>query len=361
MAFLKSIRLFRILGIELVLHWSFLLLFGLYFIGIALFDAGNLISTGLFIFFLFVSVFFHELSHSVVSKSRGIEVEQILLLPIGGVAFTKEMPKRAIDEFLIAIAGPLFNYIVVGAILLLAIFLPGLGKEILASPGTDFMSGSINPLVMLLYVNFMLGTFNLFVPALPMDGGRIARSLLAMGIGQYRATKAVSFLSKIIAGLMVVAGLMGGGAILMVIGVFVYFGAKQEEDVLELKRMLSKISLERLIDTSPPIDGAMPVLQARDLLIEKNVSALPVRIGQGFGEFSIEFLEGMKQEMLMMPLNEALPLHETTDLAKLNEIGVEKLLSGKRSLIIVTKEGSYLGAIRLEDIERAMKLGNSRQ
>ena len=101
-----SFKIGSILGIPVKVHATFLLLLVLIF-----FAGSSLVGTGgmqgvLFVVLVFASVVFHELSHSMVARYYGINVVDITLLPIGGVARMASPPDRPVQEILIAIAGP---------------------------------------------------------------------------------------------------------------------------------------------------------------------------------------------------------------------------------------------------------------
>src|SRR3989338_4180711 len=169
-----SIRLFRIFGISINIHVTFLLLLVLF------------LSGGIKWLVLMIGVFFfvtlHELCHALVAKRFGIQVREITLLPIGGVASMTRMHERPAHEFLISIAGPAFNIAVI-----LAFYFPMkylLGPETLFHP----LSTATWPLTAayLYWINLILAAFNL-IPAFPMDGGRVLRAALSTRIGFQKA------------------------------------------------------------------------------------------------------------------------------------------------------------------------------
>src|SRR3989338_3198540 len=192
---MNGIRLVRVFGISIEFHSTFILLIAGIALLLAIFDPNSLVPTMLLMFFLFLSVFIHELSHSIVSIMRGIKVEKIILLPIGGISVTERIPEKPLDEFLIAIAGPAFNFIAVAAIIIIVALAPNLPWPHYLFTGTEPSIEQFNeailayPLFGLFWVNFMLGLFNLVVPALPMDGGRVLRSILSWRFGFARATR----------------------------------------------------------------------------------------------------------------------------------------------------------------------------
>ncbi|MFQ3658514.1 MAG: site-2 protease family protein, partial [Anaerolineae bacterium] len=104
-----SIRLFTIRGIQLRVHLTFPLILIWAMLQFGLFTGlgweGALFGV-IVILILFGIVVLHELGHSIAAQNYGIEVEEIVLLPIGGVAMLKRIPEKPMQEFVIAIAGP---------------------------------------------------------------------------------------------------------------------------------------------------------------------------------------------------------------------------------------------------------------
>jgi Zn-dependent protease/predicted transcriptional regulator len=142
----------------------------------------------------FGSVIFHELSHSVVAMHYKIPVARITLFVFGGLASIGREPESALQEFNIAIAGPLSSYFLAGVFW-------GLGR---ALPGNEMFVALTGWLA---WINVILATFNL-VPGFPLDGGRLLRSA-AWGItGNY--TKSTRIASG--AGRVVAYGMIGFGA-----------------------------------------------------------------------------------------------------------------------------------------------------
>ncbi|HKE24567.1 MAG TPA: site-2 protease family protein [Bryobacteraceae bacterium] len=215
-----SVGTVQILGVPVRLHFTFiLLLVFLLFIGIGGKQSGAM--TALYILGLFASVLLHELGHTLAARHYGIRTTEIVMYPIGGVS-RPERPPVAREELPIALAGPLVN-------LLIACVLAGLvasqqgfvALERLMEP-TD-----ANLAERLALGNLMLFLFNL-LPAYPMDGGRILRSLLALRMPQDRATRIAASAGQWLAILMGLAGLLWGNFILMFVALFVYLGAFQE-------------------------------------------------------------------------------------------------------------------------------------
>jgi stage IV sporulation protein FB len=162
-----------------------------------------------------------------------VQVQDITLWPIGGVARIARLPTKPYQEFLITAAGPATNLVL--AFLLGALAFTWLGPDqvlrLAASPrllNRFLASQAIQPLVLLLAINnLILALFNL-IPAFPMDGGRLLRSILALVLPFRRATQLAALLGQILAVLMGLAGLLTGNFLLGLVGVFVFIAAWQE-------------------------------------------------------------------------------------------------------------------------------------
>ncbi len=208
-----SMRLGRVAGIELRVHATFALILA-YFGFVAWTRSGALadvLAAVATILLLFLCVLLHEYGHALTARRYGIGTRDITLLPIGGVAMLERMPRDPRQEIVVALAGPAVN-LVIAAVLAIALAL-GIGR-------TGGLVGT------LLAANLMLAAFNL-LPAFPMDGGRVLRALLAMRLERLRATRIAVRIGQALALGLGVAGFFGN-PFLVLIGVFVWFGARAE-------------------------------------------------------------------------------------------------------------------------------------
>ncbi len=207
-------------GIPLRFHFTFVLLFA-FLITISLAGAQSWVGNTIFIAAIFASVFVHEMGHALVSRRYGIRTLEIVMFPIGGIARLEKNPGIR-EEFWIAIAGPAVNFVIAAG---LFAYLAGTGQWQSISKmaeATDF-----NMLQRIAVGNLVLGLFNL-LPALPMDGGRILRSLLARYRPEAEATQLAARIGTGMAVLMGLAGLVTFNIFLLFIAFFVYLGASQE-------------------------------------------------------------------------------------------------------------------------------------
>ncbi|MGQ9814875.1 MAG: site-2 protease family protein [Candidatus Roseilinea sp.] len=188
---------------------------------------------------LFTCVTLHELGHSIAARAFGIPVRDITLLPLGGVAQITKNPEKPVHELIIAAAGPLVNVVIAG--ILFVVMGASLATTML--DGQGLLPAGLNQpsletlLFWLLAANVSLVLFNL-IPAFPLDGGRILRALLAMGLGYPRATRIASAIGQVIAIGLGLFGFFTGNFILVLIAVFIFFGAGQETAIAESKTVL---------------------------------------------------------------------------------------------------------------------------
>lgn len=217
-----SINLFKVFGIQLAVHASFLLL--LAYAGLEGWRGGGwmgmLFSIALTVVF-FVCVILHELGHSLTARRYGVRIPRILLMPIGGMAEFDRIPREPAAEFLITIAGPLVNFAIV-LLLWVAVGLP---------PGLPFspeFADSLRGLgQLLLYWNALMGCFNL-LPVFPMDGGRMLRALLASRMPYLRATWWAVMVGRYLALLLIALAVYREHYMVAVLFGFIFFAGAAE-------------------------------------------------------------------------------------------------------------------------------------
>lgn len=202
-------KLGQILGIDVSLHWSLLLL-----IGLTALTGGGLLGALLFAA-VFGCVLLHELGHSMAARQFGIETNSIVLLPIGGIATLERMPRKPIQELWIAVAGPLVN-VVIASVLYFSMD----AIKALAPSTLGFFQ-------VLLVANVSLVLFNL-LPAFPMDGGRIFRSLLAFRLPYGRATEIAASAGRVVAVGLGLTGLFYGHFMMALVAAFVFYAGSAE-------------------------------------------------------------------------------------------------------------------------------------
>jgi len=220
---MEGVRLGRVVGIEIRVHWSWYFVFALltWSLSEGLFReehpewepaiawaAG--VATSLL---LFGSILLHELSHSLVARHLGLGVRSITLFIFGGVSSLAEEPTKPVDELRIAIVGPATSFLLAALFALTGLALWGTGLDTAA--------------FYLAAINLVLGVFNL-LPGFPLDGGRLLRAAVWNRSGNMiEATRVASWsgsaLGFVLMGLGVVMALAGGllsGVWFIVIGWF---------------------------------------------------------------------------------------------------------------------------------------------
>lgn len=243
-------KIFRIDGIDIRIHYTWYFIFFLLSYSLAV-DFFPVYYPGLSVFFywassicsvllLFASVLLHELSHSFVAKHYNINVKNITLFFFGGVAGISTEEMRPSVEFEMAIAGPLFSLAFAAFCYSIFLLFPNITI--------------VNAVMFYLYkLNLVLGIFNL-IPAYPLDGGRVLRSILHEYFKDLElATKYASFFSRLFSLAFILAGIvlfsLGNftGLWFVFIGGFIYFMSGMAFEQIVIKKMLDKYYVKDLM------------------------------------------------------------------------------------------------------------------
>jgi Zn-dependent protease/CBS domain-containing protein len=259
----------RIFGVPIRLHFTFLLLLiFLLFIGIGEKQSGA--TTALYILALFASVLLHEVGHALVARWYGIRTREIVMYPIGGVSHLESQPKGR-EELLISIAGPLVNLLI--AVILLATQRDFAPLETLRVP-TD-----ANLIERIALGNLLLGLFNL-LPAYPMDGGRVLRSLIAFRKSEDEATRIAASAGQFLAVAMGLFGLLTSNFLLLFVALFVYLGAQQEGAAARTRSLTSGFPVRAAMVTDfRTLSHGNTIREAGDLLLATSQQDFPVMHG----------------------------------------------------------------------------------
>jgi Zn-dependent protease len=229
-----SFKIAKLAGTDIFIHLTFfLLLTWVAFIQWKLNGSiGAALSGIVFILAIFACIVLHEMGHALAARKYGIRTQDIILLPIGGVARLEKMPDRPIQELWVALAGPAVNVVIVA---LLAVYL---WITHTLTPDNQLMMTTAAFVERIIGVNIFLILFNM-IPAFPMDGGRVLRALLATRLAYIRATRISANLGQGIALLFGVIGLFYN-PILLFIAFFVWMGAAQETRMVRMKSVLDR-------------------------------------------------------------------------------------------------------------------------
>lgn len=257
--FQKSIKLFKLLGFEVKIDLSWIIIAALIVWSL---------STGLFPFHykdlsfetywlmgitgalgLFLSIIGHELSHSIVARMYGMNMKGITLFIFGGVAEMNEEPVNPKAEFVMAIVGPLSSLTI--AAVLYGIYLASKGIAPIPVQGVFRY---------LAWINGILAVFNM-MPAFPLDGGRVLRSFLWKWKNNLQTATRIS--SKIGRGfgiLLVILGVINifsanfvGGMWWVLIGMFLYNAAGMSYQQLLVRKALEGEPVERFMKPDPVV------------------------------------------------------------------------------------------------------------
>ena len=253
-----SLRIAKIFGIPVQIHWSFaLLLIWIFFTsrsqGLGLQETAYL---GLFVLALFVCVILHEFGHALTARRYGVGTRDITILPIGGIARLDRMPENPFQEFMVAIAGPLVNVAI--ALVLSGVYVISAGangadlQNLMYSvfvrdlPEVDSLFEFF--LVGMIALNTVLAVFNM-LPAFPMDGGRVLRALLSIRLGRPMATRIAAYLGQFLAVALAIYGLYNGSLITILIGAFVFFAAAAEYRSVRTETFLARYKVSDIVRT----------------------------------------------------------------------------------------------------------------
>jgi Zn-dependent protease len=261
-----SIRLFRVFGIDIGLHYSwFVIALLIVFFLSGDFQRANpqggagiagLLAVATALLF-FASILVHELSHAAVANARGMPVKSITLFALGGVANVERESTDAKSEFFVAIVGPLTS-------LSIGLFF----YAIAGLAGWRFDSGTpskplLASMVWLGYINMMIAAFNM-IPGYPLDGGRVLRSIIwLINRDVARATKIAAGIGQFVAIAFIVAGMIGflytgaiGGLWLAFIGWFLSNAAASSQANVRVSNAISHSQVGDVMSQDcPTVDG----------------------------------------------------------------------------------------------------------
>ncbi|MFO7966355.1 MAG: site-2 protease family protein [Archaeoglobaceae archaeon] len=242
-----SFKIFTIADIEIRIHLTLLIILGLLIyilywvnpfpVGFSDLDYSRSVKLALSVIAalgLFVAILLHELAHSILSKRSGGDVRGIMLFIFGGVSMMEDTLSDPDKEITMAFAGPFTSFVIAaGSFGLYLTGLPLLSEF--------FMVFGI--------FNFALGAFNL-LPAFPLDGGRILRGFLAKKMSFVSATQSAASVGKAFAVMLGILGIFANPWLIL-IALFIYMGASEEEKMVVEKGTLSKRKIRDIMTEDP--------------------------------------------------------------------------------------------------------------
>ncbi len=305
---------------------------------------------------LFASILLHELGHSLVARRHGVEIEEIDLWLLGGVARMTGYPKTAADELRFALAGPAVTLAIALAFGIVAAALPASAPDALRAL-VDYQ----------VFVNAAILVFNL-LPAFPLDGGRVARALIWRWRGDLRhATAAAATIGRgfgygmIALGVLTAAAGAVGGVWLAVVGFFVVVAAKAEEGGLRVRTAFAGREAGRFMSfPAVAMPAGISVEEAvQGYFVRHRYTAFPVLDdGRPVGLIDVEHVERVParrraEETVgeVAVLDPDLVVGEHQDVAEL----LERPAFQRVGRAVVRTERGEIGLISITDVNRALR------
>ena len=279
-----SLRLARIAGIDIGIHYTWILIFVLITWSLAVYFPVQYpgwttltywLTAVVAALLLFVSVLLHELAHSLVAKSRGLPVKSITLFLLGGVSNLESEPEKPGVEFVVAIVGPLSSVALAG-IFWVVDFL-GWAPVGPVKATTDY----------LVTINILLAAFNI-LPGFPLDGGRVLRSIIWGATNNLKqATNIASTVGQVFGWLMIAGGIfmaltgnLISGIWLAFIGWFLNGSAAASRRELEMRTMWLNVRVSTVMNESMETVGPnLPIeTLVNEVYIKKGIRVVPVSV-----------------------------------------------------------------------------------
>jgi Zn-dependent protease/predicted transcriptional regulator len=301
---------------------------------------------------LFASVLAHELTHSLIARSRGEEVRGITLFIFGGVAEIAEEPETAAKEFIIALVGPISSLIIALIFLVLWSAVRGVSEPLAAL--ARYIS----------VINFILALFNM-VPGFPLDGGRVLRAIAWKVTGNLkRATRIASNTGQVFAFLLIffgvvqiLTGFFFNGLWIALIGWFIHSAATRGYREVLVKEMLKDVPVQDLMDTAfETVEGSISVQELMEdyILKKRERSFLVTDAGNLAGIVCLEDVKAVSPERrrdttvseIMTPRDKLETVSQGDDGSQV----LARLASGKINQLPVIEGGEIKGIVCRTDI-----------
>jgi len=306
----------------------------------------------------FGSVLIHELAHALVSRARGIRVQDITLFLFGGATRARVESHGPGDEFLIAVVGPLTSGVLAALFWAVEVFARGaLPRSLIGMFGY------------LAWVNLLLAGFNL-VPGLPLDGGRLLRSAVWRATGSFRrATQVASVAGQAVGWLLVaggvaylLAGNLAGGIWFAFIGWFLVQAARASYQQLQVRQMLRGVQAHDVMaDNLVRIPPDLTLQDAVDrYFMRYDHSAFPVdEQGRTIGLLTLRKVRRVPSDQWpasrvrdhMVPLGDQVVVPPE---APMDQV-MAKLEDGEAGRVLVAEDGEVEGIITSSDLARWLR------
>lgn len=375
----RRLKLGTFLGIGLYVHWSFslavlLVVFRSLPMGLAAVGFGIAQLFG-----VFFCVTLHEYGHAMAARVFGIGTADITLLPIGGVARLRRMPRIPWQELIVAVAGPAVNVVIVmGLVTGLLLFADAESMNVMRDFVTAMFTGgsmdeesSIMAMqlltepswlgfgILMVFINAMLVLFNM-IPAFPMDGGRVFRSLLAMTMNYSTATSIASKVGLVCAAIIAWLAINTDppSIIPVLIAAFIGYAGVAEARQVKVMEMVRGFSVgDVMVQTDRTISMDTPLSQLTQIWRRTTERSLPVTAitGSVVGTLQLEDIakaiaSGKSSDTTagqLVNFNEtAETVYQTDDLAS----ALSKAGKSTRQIPVVDRSGQLVGILDLDSI-----------
>jgi Zn-dependent protease len=348
----------EVFGIPVRFHFTFWLIV-VWLIVVGSRGTQSAVGMTLYILAIFGSVLLHEVGHALVARRFGIKTLEIVMLPIGGLARLERQPK-AREEFWVALAGPMVNLVLAGIAVAASLGAPSSGRpaEWLTNPSDANLLGRVA------VANLILAVFNL-LPAFPMDGGRVLRSVLARRRSEQDATRIAARIGMALAAVMGLYGLLAADFLLVFVAFFIYVGAMQESMATQQQALIrGELVRAAMITDFRTLKHGDTIRDAAELLLATSQQDFPVLTGSSVvgllnrtsllramaAEGPEAYVAGaMDREFVRvtpeMELSAAVPL----------------LTGGNSSCALVFEEDALIGMLTAENLSEFLMLREIRQ
>jgi Zn-dependent protease len=296
---------------------------------------------------LFASVFGHELSHALMGRTEGIEIEEIVLHPFGGLARLKTQPENPKAEFRIAVAGPaasfIFSLIAFAGMLLTATLQFNFGTAFFFFVGAG---------------NLLLAVFNLF-PGYPLDGGRVLRAIIWKRSGNIRdATRIAGFCGQLMSLVLIAFGIymvvaptfhayfMGLWSVL--VGVFLLGAATSvvrsaRDPATVADAMSPPVSIEPDLPISNFIDQVLPMHRHSSFPVAHDRRLLGILSLEDLKKIPREKWRGLRVRDTMRTVSSQLFVPQNATLESVNQL-IEH--NGVGAVAVIDQSGELVGFLR---------------
>ncbi len=349
-----SIKIGKLAGIDVFIHFTFFLL--LAWIAFVYYNQSGSVNAAVagifFILVIFGCVVLHELGHALTARKFGIQTRDIILLPIGGVARLEKMPDEPRQELYVALAGPAVNIVIAAALGVFLYITEGF------TPLSQLAGASASFAERIMAVNIFLVIFNM-IPAFPMDGGRVLRSVLAMRLPYAKATQYAATLGQGIAVLFGIFGLFFN-PLLLFIALFVWIGAAQETKITQMKSAFSGVPVTNAMLTNfRSLDRHQTLERAVELTINGTQKDFPVTDrGDVIGVLTqSDLIAALSKHGPHALVSEAMQKHfVTVDSYDMLETAFTKLNDCNCHTLPVTRNNRLVGLLTMDNLGEYMRI-----